>query len=137
MRSPTRSSSAPRSRRRCPSPSAGTTAELSLDELKRRFAKFHREHPPQTRIPDTLRGAVLAAMRQGVTPSQLRHHCGLSSKQLEQWKRSRRKLPVEADLAAPVPRVFSVVDDDCEGAPTQDELELRLGGWSVSVRRVD
>ena len=141
MRSPPRPSSVPRSRRQ--RANADASAGLSIEQLERRFAKFRRDHPPQTRIPDTLRGAVLAAMRHGVTPSQLRRCCGLSSTQLEQWQQGRGKTPANADLAARVPRVFSVVGDSPAQdrgpaqAEAEDQLELRLGGWSICVRRVD
>ena len=143
MRSPPRPSSDLRARRQHPRVDA--RAELSIEQLERRFAKFRREHPPQTRIPDTLRGVVLGAMRQGVTPAQLRRCCGLSSKQLEQWQRSRNEIPADADadLAAQDARVFSVVRDvpAQSGEPadvdSKHQLELRLDGWSICVRRVD
>ncbi|MEE8410456.1 MAG: hypothetical protein V3T05_12690 [Myxococcota bacterium] len=141
MRSPPRPSSNPRARRR--RSKAGASAELNIEELERRFAKFRREHPPQTRIPAPLRGAVLAAMRHGVTPARLRRSCGLSSTQLEQWQQSRGEIPVPSALDAQVPRVFSVVGDaPARGhEPTdpgrEQQLELRLDGWSICVRRVD
>ena len=141
MPSPPRPSSDPRVRRRVPR--AGVTADLSIEQLERRFADFRRKHPPQTRIPDNLRGAVLAAMRQGVRPAQLRRCCGLSSTQLEQWQKSHGEIPAHAALAAQDARVFSVVGAvptrDTEPAdPTlEQKLELRLDGWSICVRRVE
>lgn len=141
MPSPPRPSSDPRARRRVQG--AGASAELSIEQLEGRFAKFRRKHPPQTRIPETLRGAVLAAMRQGVRPAQLRRCCGLSSTQLEQWQKSHTEIPAQPDLAAQDARVFSVVGDmPTRGAQAADanreqQIELRLDGWSICVRRVD
>jgi hypothetical protein len=118
------------------------SASLSLEDLKRRFAKFHGKHPPQTQIPVALRRAVLAAMDQGVTRTQVRRTCGVSSSQIDQWQQShagllRRRAPGAQDA-----RVFAVEDDiPNQGAEPADRnpehhLELRLGGWSISVRQV-
>lgn len=108
---------------------AAAIGELSIENLERRFAKFRREHPARARIPDTLRGAVLAAMRQGVTPSQLRRHCGVSPQQIERWQRRR---PTSSAMDA---RVFTVTDD-VEG-PDAAQIELRIDGWSIYIRRAD
>ena len=144
MRSAPRPSSDPKARRR--RPRAGASAELSIERLERRFAKFRREHRTHTRIPDTLRGAVLASMRQGVTPAQLRRGCGLSSKQLEQWQKRHGEVSAVTDLAAQEAqdaRVFSVVDDvpardrELTDGDGEHQLELRLDGWSICIRRVD
>ena len=146
MRTSPRASSDSQRRRRARSrASSRGSAGLSIEQLERRFAKFRREHPPQTRIPDTLRGAVLASMGQGVTAAQLRRCCGLSSTQLEQWQESRGEIQADADseLAAQDARVFSVVDDvpargrEPANGDGEHQLELRLDGWSVCVRRVD
>ena len=132
------------------------SASHNLERLSLRFAEFHRHHPRRTRVPDDLRRDTLAALRQGVTRTQLLRACGVSSKQLVQWQNSRSRIPENADRAAPNARVFSVVGEDAvhrvESAdsdrdyqpeprqPTDSEqdhrLELRLNGWSISVRRV-
>lgn len=141
MRSPPRPSFNPRPRRRRSTPATGVV--LGIDQLERRFAKFRREHPPQTRIPVALRGAVLAAMRQGVTPAQLRRSCGLSSSQLQYWQQDRGAIQTETELAMQAPRILSVVDDvpppdrDPAGGGAEQQIELRLNGWSICVRRVD
>ncbi len=111
--------------------------------LERRFAKFYGEHPPQTRVPDSLRGAVLVAMRQGVTAADLRRSCGLGSNQIEYWQKSIGEIPAHTDPAAQDARVFSVVGDipalDIEPPDHKREkrLELCLDGWSISIRRTE
>ena len=122
----------------------GTTIDHAVERLSQRFAQFHRQHPKRTRIPDALRRAALAALERGASQTQLRRACGVSASQLRRWQLTR---PVFAKDSAPTEtataRVFSVVGGDAE--PTvgpghsqpDDELELRLGGWSISVRRVE
>ena len=121
-------------------------AAPSIEQLEQRFAQFRREHRAHTRIPDALREAVLASMGQGVTPAQLRHCFGLSSKQLKQWQTGHGAAPAHSDLAAQETqdaRVFSVVDDvpvrhgEPAGGDGARPLELRLDGWSICIRRVD
>ncbi len=127
-----------------------------IEGLSRRFAEFHRGHPRRTRVPDDLRQDALGALRQGVTRTQLRRACGVSSEQLEQWQNSRDKIPKDADRAAPEARVFSVVGEDAvhrvestgsdrdhqpelrqpADSDQDHQLELRLDGWTISVRRV-
>ena len=113
-----------------------------IEGLSRRFAEFHRRHPRRTRVPDELRRDTLAALRQGVTRTQLRRACGVSSKQLAQWQKSHGKIPKNAARATPDARVFSVVGDGpaqrAESLSSEQDqlLELRLDGWSISVRRV-
>lgn len=119
-------------------PRADKTAVI--EDLEARFAAFRRHSRPFARIPPDLREAILAAVRQGVSPGQLRRVCGLSTSQLDQWRRPApgRGGPV-AELRPA--RVFSVMD--AAPAPSSppvatsaqgDALELRLGPWSVSVR---
>jgi hypothetical protein len=111
----------------------------TVGELRERFAVFHRENPRNTRIPDDLRAAVIAAMRRGVTTSRLRRACGLSTSQLARWLASARD-PAPSTLSAQHARVFSVVGETPPHSPNPTaplpahELEMRLGPWSVSVR---
>jgi hypothetical protein len=115
------------------------------DELRRRFLRFHRENPRNTRVPSDLRTAVAAALARGVTPGLLRRTCGLSTSQLTRWRVSSRALaPVQAPPPSTAgqlpPRVFSVIGEatprpsDLPAYPPTDGLELRLGPWSVCVR---
>jgi hypothetical protein len=111
-----------------------------LADLEHRFARFRTEHRRGTRVPAELRAAALAALRQGVSAGDLYRACGIGWSQLETWaartgvrKQRTRKVPVE-DV-----RVFSVVDAearDLQAAVTaeDDEIELKLGRWSVRIR---
>jgi len=132
-----------RSRRRRRPRSSETSSALA--DLQRRFAQFRREQPRGTRVPDDLRAAALVAEVKGVSPGAIHRSCGVSWSQLMAWKGARRSAPAQrarrGAKSTPDVRVFSVVDDPIDrGAPTvsaDNELELRLGPWSVSVRLTD
>ena len=124
-------------RQRAAGPDAG------VERLRQRFAKFRRDHPPQTRIPNILRSAVVAAVRQGVGQSKLRRACGLGSGQIERWQQILEPTPKPGRCTQSADaRVFRVLDEpptarrriDIE-QPDQP-LELRLGDWSICVRQV-
>jgi hypothetical protein len=107
-----------------------------LVELGKRFARFRKEHPQGTRIPDELRAGALALLREVAPVADVYRTCGISFGQVMAWKEAAR------NPKAPDVRVFSVIDE--EPAPRMasratalaaaPELELRLGHWSVSVR---
>jgi hypothetical protein len=110
----------------------------ALAELEALFARFRQELPRGSRVPADLRAAALAALREGVDPAVLHRRCGVSQKQLIAWKGGRRSTPAKA--AAPESmdvRAFSVVDEPIREPTPGQELELRLGTWSISVRLVD
>lgn len=120
--------------RRC----TGGSPPDRLAELSGRFARFRREHPRGARVPGDLRAAVLAALREGVTPSDLYRACGISWGQVAAWRAAGHPAakPVESEVSSV--RVFNVVDEPRhEGTTTGCDLELRLGPWSVSVRLAD
>lgn len=108
----------------------------ALAELGKRFAQFRKEHPRGTRVPDELRTAALACLRE-VAPAEVYRTCGISFAQVMAWKGAAAQRREAPDV-----RVFSVVDE--EAAPclaprvtasvAAPALELRLGPWSVSVR---
>lgn len=116
-------------------------AQRSLEQLEQRFARFRREHPRQTRIPDALRRDALAAIRLGVTRTQLRNACGVSSDQVKHWQRNGGLAVAEREPNIEDARVFSVLEDvpsresESRSPDEEQHLELRLGGWSISVRR--
>lgn len=111
-----------------------------LAELEARFARFRREHSRGTRVPEDLRAAALAALREGVGPAALHRTCGVSWSQIEAWKGGRRSTSAKPATTEPTDvRVFSVVEDQIR-EPTASpghELDLRLGPWSISVRLVE
>jgi hypothetical protein len=116
-------------------------AERSLEQLEQRFARFRREQPRQSRIPDALRRDALAVIRLGVTRTQLRKVCGVSSDQVKHWQRNGGYAATQRAPNIKDARVFSVLQDhpsrESESRDRDEEqhLELRLGGWSISVRR--
>jgi hypothetical protein len=116
-------------------------AQRSLEQLERRFARFRRKNPGQTRIPDALRRDALTAVRLGVTRSQLRNACGISSDQLKHWQGDAGSAVTEQEPDIQEARVFSILEDvparepECRGHDEEQQLELRLGDWSISVRR--
>lgn len=115
---------------------AGEPSELVA--LGKRFARFRKEHPRGTRVPDDLRAAALAVLRE-VAPADVYRTCGITFGQVMAWKEAEARSPTVSDV-----RVFSVVDEEpaLRLAPKATEsaaapaLELRLGPWSVSVRLV-
>ena len=123
---------------------SGPNGGDGLKALSQRFDKFRREHRMQARIPNVLRKATFAALRGGVTPAQVRRTCGVTTKQLDDWRQNFQEVSKSARVREVQPaRVFSVVDGD---APTQgcdnvgprpaQALELRLGEWEISVRQM-
>jgi hypothetical protein len=125
----------------------GETGDLSPDHLveglRQRFARFRREHRPRTRYPQALRSAVLAALRRGATELEVRRVCGVTSVQLAQWRRSEGVPAEESSLFGQEARVFSVVDElvDVNAPravrPGEGDVELRLGGWTIWIRRFE
>lgn len=122
---------------RRPRVSSGEPAKLVA--LGKRFARFRREHARGTRIPDELRTAALALLREAA-PADVYRICGISFGQVMAWKEAAARRPETPDV-----RVFSVVDEEpaprlvpsattSAAAPT---LELRFGPWAVSVRIVE
>jgi hypothetical protein len=110
-----------------------------LEQLRRRFEAFRSTNPPATRIPVTLRKAVLTLLEEGVTRTAVENSCGVSFTQMDQWLELYGPQPRSRNaVQSPRARVFSVVDADWPLAepsvPPMQALELRLGDWSVTVR---
>ena len=66
------------------------SAQRRVEHLRQSFAKFRRQHRPGTRIPHTLRDAMLAAVESGTTEPEVRRTCGVTAEQLAQWQQRRR-----------------------------------------------
>lgn len=119
--------------------------DARVEGLRQRFARFRRTHKPRTRYPQALRMAVLAALRSGVTEAELRRACGLSAAQLAAWRRRAELETQPRAMVVPPARVFSVVDEIPESgldgaiqpAPEGEDMELRIGGWAVHIRRLE
>jgi hypothetical protein len=112
-----------------------------LAEVARRFAQFRSQRRRGARVPDELRAAALAVLERGVTPAELERCCGVAWSQLVAWRDRRRAAPVSHGAKkVPEVRAFAVVEEDATlrpppvGPPAEDELELRLGPWSLTLR---
>jgi acetyl-CoA acetyltransferase len=118
----------------------GAGANPRIERLRRDFARFRRTHPLRTRIPDSLRNAALAALQDGATESEVRRACGVTSDQIAQWAASQQARAPRTRRHQVEPRVFPVVEDATDlrhGSEAESqELELRLGSWSISVRQL-
>ena len=112
-----------------------------LDQVRLSFEEFRRANKPRTRIPDDLRRAVVDALAQGVSMSALRRTCALGSKQIADWQLRPRNVH-QGDSCEPS-RVFEVADEarapeqsGIDGQRCTDALEVRLGGWAITIRNV-
>lgn len=120
-----------------------TKAKRCVENLRRRFANFHRAHSPGTRIPQTLRDAALLALRNGIPESEVRQACRINSTQLKLWQRSQGHDAKKSEAEGQMVRVFPVVEEEIE-VPTEPSsvqasrsLSLSIGGWDVFIRRND
>jgi transposase-like protein len=118
--------------------------DVRVESLRQCFARFRRTHKPRTRYPQALRMAVLEALRSGVAELKLRRACGLSAAQLEGWRRGAALESQKRPLVSPPARVYPVVDeiqsdvsDERALHPAGQPVELRIGGWSVCIQRLD
>ena len=119
------------------------TSDARVEALRQRFTRFRRAHKPRTRYPRALRTAVLAALRGGATEPDLRRACGLQAAQIAAWRQREEVEAQQRTTVGPAARVFSVVDEipvsGIDGAvpPAGEDVELRIGGWAVRIRRVE
>ena len=115
-----------------------------VSELRRRFAAFRKANRRGSRIPPSLRRAVVEAAAQGVPMKSLWLACGVTKSQVQKWGaimpsgQTRQSAPNELEVEPA--RCFSVVDPGDvagSGSPTASAstiLELRIGEWAISIR---
>lgn len=124
----------------------GEAGPRRVEQLRRSFVRFRREHPSGTRIPDSLRKAALTAIDSGASEAEVRRACSVTSDQLGQWRNCQQRRGGSGGQQLPVvdpdPRIFAVVDDEglvgVGGGPENPrDLEVRLGGWSICIRQVE
>jgi hypothetical protein len=120
-----------------------------MEHLRRSFTKFRRAHRSRTRIPQTLRDEALGALRCGAAEVDVRRACRVTPEQLQWWRRRRTRWGATSrGLNEQAVRVFPVVDEEQEEAVASvanehaaghgaQQLELRIGGWAISIRQVD
>lgn len=91
------------------------------------------------RLSHALRAQVVAAIDAGATAKAVGEACKLSGSQISRWRQDAARSGDDAPSspqASVSPRVLSVVDKAArEDSPLDDEIELRIGGWYVSLRR--
>jgi len=117
-------------------------ANAELQRLEKKFNEFHKNHPAQTKIPDHLRHAVLAAIENGTPVQEIRKACVITSNQIRQWQKSKATAIKTNKLQNP--RILEIQDDNQiqkikpdEIAPAQiHPMEIRLGGWSISINQI-
>ena len=88
--------------------------------------------------------AVLEALHSGVAEPELRRACRLSAAQIAAWRRRAEMEAQKRPLVSPPARIYSVVDelqsevsDERAIHPAGQQVELRLGGWSVCIHRLE
>jgi hypothetical protein len=104
-------------------------------QLAAAFAAFRRVHGPGRRIPLGLRRQFVAALDAGVSAGVLGKACGVSWSQTRYWRAAARA----AARVTAAPQVLSVVDPPAAPVPfgvPEEDLELRVGAWRISVQRV-
>jgi hypothetical protein len=122
--------------------SVDTNAER-LENLRRIFTKYRREHRSRARIAQSLRDAALEAIQSGIPESKVRRACRISREQLGFWRRGQRVSEKGLGLPQKDARIFPVVDDSGEtsdaGAEQRaaSDLQLRVGRWEISIRQVE
>lgn len=111
-----------------------------LEQLAAAVDAYRAGHP-RRRLSRGLRAQVVAAVEAGAPMRAVREACKVSGSQITRWRQAAARSGGEAEpssaAASASPRVLSVVD----AAPRQDalldsEIELRIGGWHVSLRRI-
>lgn len=122
-----------------PRPHSTPALSKRLEQLAAAIDAY-RGNKPRRRLSPDLRTQVVAAIDAGATVRAVREACNVSASQIGRW---RQAAALSGDDAAPSstpvfvsPRVLSVVDENTRaGTQLDDEIELRIGGWHVSLRR--
>jgi hypothetical protein len=107
--------------------SSDTNAER-LENLRRIFTKYRREHRSRARIAQSLRDAALEAIQSGIPEQSVRRVCRISREQLGFWRRGQRVS--EQGLGSPEKkaRIFPVLDDSGETCDEGAEQREVLAG---------
>ena len=114
---------------------ADSHQETLLEHLSERFARFRRNHPRGSHIPESLQIEVAQAVSEGVSPTVVCRACGVSWVQVHRWQ--ERHEPRGRGNLGPVaaPRVLSVVPSDRPGTGEAElEFSLTVGAWQMRIR---
>lgn len=120
-----------------PRPRSSPAHAHDLEQLAAAIETY-RAGRSRCRLPDVLRAGVLAAIDAGAPVDAVLKACKVSAWQIASWRQSAAlgggKAATSSELESP--RVLSVVDRATrEDALVDAEIELRIGGWLVSLRR--
>ena len=116
------------------SPSSVASSER-IDQLAAAFSAFRRTHGPGRQIPLGLRRRYLAALDAGGSASAIGRACGVSWTQTKTW----RAAAGASSVVTTAPQVLSVIDRQAPPAcssPSEEDIELRVGSWRISINRV-
>jgi hypothetical protein len=112
--------------------------EVNLEEVAKQFAHFRQTHQKGARIPQELREAVEKLAEEGISLSEVLPTCGLTLWQYQRWHKSKSQSNKiknqKSESRKSAVRVFPVVNKDSSYSDRNQELELRLGPWSVSIK---
>lgn len=111
---------------------------VTLEKVAKQFANFRQTHQKGTRIPQELREAVEKLAEEGISLTEVLPACGLTLWQYQRWHKSQhsdtKKKKQKSEPSESAVRVFPVVNEDGGYSNRSQELELRLGPWSVSIK---
>ena len=116
--------------------------EQQLAQLREMFATFRQENRLRTRIPEFLRDAVMEEVQRGTPEVEVIRACRISRELLERWREVKVGYARRVKAKASKARVFSVIDDKASdigsgvsGEEESSHLQLRIGGWEISIRQ--
>lgn len=95
--------------------------QTSLKTLRANFSAFRAKCRPHAKIPEHLRRAILNAIESGVEPAFVRAEFGVTSGQINAWRRSARQ-PTQESL-----RVLEVVEPVVATSPTGLRVSFEAG----------
>jgi len=93
----------------------------SLKALRANFSAFRAKCRPHARVPEHLRQAILDAIESGVEPALVKAEFGVTSGQVEIWRRSARRPAQDS------PRVLEVIEPVLGASPTGLRVSFESG----------
>lgn len=108
----------------------------TLEEVAKQFAHFRQTHQKGARIPQELREAVEKLAEEGISLTEVLPACGLTLWQYQRWHKnqSNKIKNQKSESRESAVRVFPVANENSGHCDRSQELELRLGPWSVSIK---